>query len=201
MPDDEKAITIPNLGRAEAVRRIRECEKTGQTWLDLGHLALEELPPELGQLTHLRHLALRKERCDLAIEDRIKWIYDKNRPTQALTDLSSLVKLSALTTLSLSGCESVSDLGPLQTLTGLNTLYLSWCKSVSDLGPLRTLTGLNTLHLAWCESVSDLAPLRTLTRLTNLNLYGCMLVSDLEPLRPLTELSWLILDFCKPLSD
>ena len=56
------------------------------------------------------------------IEDRIKWIYDKNRPTQALTDLSSLVKLSArLTTLSLSGCESVSDLGPLQTLTGLNS--------------------------------------------------------------------------------
>ena len=62
MPDDEKAIPIPKSDRLEAVRRIRECEKTGQTWLDLGDLALEELPPELGQLTHLRHLALGKER-------------------------------------------------------------------------------------------------------------------------------------------
>jgi GTPase SAR1 family protein/Leucine-rich repeat (LRR) protein len=201
MPDDEKAIPIPNSGRAEAVRRIRECEKTGQTWLDLGDLALEELPPELGQLTHLRHLALGKERCDLDIEDRIKWIYDKNRPTQALTDLSSLVKLSALTTLSLSGCESVSDLGPLQTLTGLNTLYLSWCKSVSDLGPLRTLTGLNTLHLSWCESVSDLGPLQTLTGLNTLVLKGCALLPDLGQLRTLTGLTWLDLSLCKLVSD
>ena len=42
MPDDENEILESN--RLEAVRRIRECEKTGQSWLALGDLALEQLP-------------------------------------------------------------------------------------------------------------------------------------------------------------
>ena len=65
MQGDEKALPTPKSARQEAVRRIRECEKTGQTWLDLGDLDLEELPPELGQLTHLRLLALGKHRPEL----------------------------------------------------------------------------------------------------------------------------------------
>jgi len=224
MPDDEKASPIPKSDRLEAVRRIRECERAGQTRLDLGDLALEELPPELGQLTRLQHLALGKERFDLESEDRIGWVNDQNRPTQAFTDLSSLVKLSELTTLSLSGCESVSDLRPLRTLTGLTTLCLkgcalladlgplravaglTWldlsvCESVSDLGPLRALTGLTFLDLTGCKRMSDLEPLRTLTGLTTLELPGCPLVADLGPLRTLTELTWLDLSWCKSVSD
>jgi hypothetical protein len=103
---------------------------------------LEELPPELGQLTYLRHLALRRERFELEVGDRIGRGLEKDRPTQPFTDLSPLGKSTALTTFSLWGCDSVSELGPLRSLTALTRLEVGVCKRVSDLEPLRTLTRL-----------------------------------------------------------
>jgi hypothetical protein len=35
MFDEETVRPMSESGRLEAVRRIRECEDTGQTWLDL----------------------------------------------------------------------------------------------------------------------------------------------------------------------
>src|SRR5579872_1600265 len=132
MPDDEKAIPISMSDRQEAVRRIRECEKTGQTWLDLSDLALEELPAELGQLTRLRNLALGSMNLKVIVGDRVEWgpVNDPRRRAAqgenpfplnvarngTFTDLSPLVNLTALTRLSLYRCKSVSDLGPLGTL-------------------------------------------------------------------------------------
>ena len=127
MPDDEKAIPISRSDRQEAVRRIRECEKTGQTWLDLSDLALEELPAELGQLTRLRHLALGSMGLKVIDGDRVEWgpVNDPGRraaqaenrfpPNGArsgtFTDLSPLVKLTALTRLSLSGASQCRTWG------------------------------------------------------------------------------------------
>jgi len=200
MPDDEQAVPIPKSDRLEAVRRIRECEETGQTWLDLGDLVLEQLPPELGQLTRLRHLALGTTALKVTRDDQVEWL-DSDSRRGALTDLSPLVNLTALSTLSLVGCTLVSDLGPLRTLAELTRLDLSSCESVSDIGPLGSLTGLTFLNLTKCGSVSDLGPLRTLTRLTILSLQGCASISDLSPLRSLTELTALTLSFCDSLSD
>ena len=201
MPDDGKAIPIRESDRLEAVRRIRECKKTGQTWLDLGDLALEELPPELGQLTRLQHLALGKHRPEFKDDGRIFWHSEPYRPTQRFIDLGPLVKLKGLRTLSLTSWKSLSDLGPLEKLIGLTELHLSQCESVSDLGPLRTLTELTTLDLTGCKLVSDLKPLGALKKLTALVMLSCGLVSDLEPLRTLTELQVLLLIRCRSVSD
>ena len=57
MSDDE-VTRIPSLHEQEAARRISDAQRTGQDWLDLGDLSLGELPPELAQLTRVRHLAL-----------------------------------------------------------------------------------------------------------------------------------------------
>jgi Leucine-rich repeat (LRR) protein/GTPase SAR1 family protein len=225
MFDEETGRPTRESDRLEALQRIEECEKTGQIWLDLGDLALEELPRALGRLSHLRHLALGVCSFKAADGDEVIWEYDRRRRSaQPLTNLSSLAGLGALTTLSLAGCERVSDLGPLGALTGLVRLDFEGCKSVSDLRPLRTLTGvtqlslrdcalvshlgslqtltsLKTLHLGECASVSDLGPLQALTGLVRLDLNGCKSVSDLGPLQALTGLVRLDLNGCKSVSD
>jgi internalin A len=201
MPDDEKTIPISSSDQQEALRRIRACEKTGQTWLDLGDLELEELPPELGQLTHLRLLALGNHRPLFWDDGQIFWEFENLRPTHRVTDLGPLSKLDALETLSLSGWKSVTDLGPLGRLVELTKLILWHCESVSDLGPLATLTGLKDLELTGCKSVSDLKPLGALAKLTTIGMYSCGSISDLEPLRTLTELEVLLLSGCRSVSS
>jgi GTPase SAR1 family protein/uncharacterized small protein (DUF1192 family) len=201
MPKSKKVPPLPNSGQEEAVRRIRECEKTGQVWLDLGDLALEQLPPELGLLTHLRHLALGRNRLKVMDGDRIETDWDINRHDQTLADLLPLTKLTGLTTLSLVGCTSVLDLEPLRTLTGLATLDMSSRMSLSDLSPLQALTGLTKLRLDGFTSVSNLGPLTTLTRLTSLSLGEFTSVSDLGPLKTLTGLTRLFLWKCNQVSD
>lgn len=201
MPGDEKTIPISRSDRQEAVRCIRECEKTGQTWLDLGDLELDELPSELEDLTHLTLLALGQHRPLFWDNGQIFWEFENSRPTHRATDLGPLSKLKALKTLSLSGWKSVTDLAPVGKLVGLTKLILGHCESVSNLGPLATLAALTDLELTSCKSVSDLKPLAALTKLTALGMYSCGSVSDLEPLRALTELEALILTGCRSVSD
>ena len=192
MSDDDKANPISRSNRQEAVRRIRECEKTGQTWLDLGDLELDELPPELENLTHLTLLALGQHRPLFWDDGQIFWEFENLRPTHRVADLGPLSKLKALKTLSLSGWKSVTDLGPLGSLVELTKLILGHCESVSELRPLATLAALTDLELTSCKSVSDLKPLGSLAKLTALGMYSCGSISDLEPLRTLSELEVLI---------
>ena len=93
MLDEETGRPTAEWDQLEALRRIEECEKTGQIWLDLGDLALEELPRELGRLAHLRHLALGVHRFKAADGDEVIWEYDSYRSAQRFTNLSSLVGL------------------------------------------------------------------------------------------------------------
>jgi GTPase SAR1 family protein len=180
---------------------MRECEKTGQTWLDLGDLDLEELPPELGDLTHLELLALGRHSPLFADDGQIFWEFHLSRPTHRATDVGPLSKLKGLKTLSLSSWKSVTDLRPLEKLVGLTKLLLPHCESVSDLGPLARLGELTDLELTGCKSVADLKPLGALTKLTALGMPSCASISDLEPLRTLTELVVLHLMQCRSVSD
>jgi internalin A len=123
----------PEEAYEEALRRIREAERTGAVKLDLSGRALNRLPPALARLTSLQSLNL--SGC---------W---------QLTDLSPLASLTKLQSLELSGCEQLSgELSPLASLTSLQTLNLSWCEQLSDLPPLARLTSLRSLGLDQCTS-------------------------------------------------
>jgi hypothetical protein len=135
---------------AEALRRIREAERTGEVELDLsgwkkgkegktgsleytGLETLNRLPPEL----------------------------------ECLTSLQSL---------NLSGCYQLNDLSPLASLTSLQSLNLSWRQQLSDLSPLASLTSLQSLNLSYCSGFRRFAPLKSLLpTLKELYLYRCKL--------------------------
>jgi hypothetical protein len=71
---------------AEAERRIEEARKTQAESLDLGDLALSELPASLGDLPRLKALFLGVVRPTEAVE--LKW--DRDREPPDFTDLSPL---------------------------------------------------------------------------------------------------------------
>ena len=182
----------------EALRRIREAEKTGAVELDLsgwkegetGVLfytkleTLTRLPPELERLTWLRDL-------------------DLFGCAQLSGNLSPLATLTSLQSLNLSWCIRLSgDMTPLASLTSLQSLALEGCKQLSDLSPLASLTSLQSLNLKGCCQLSgDLSPLATLTSLQSLNLKGCeKLTGDLSALAGLTSLQSLNLKGCEKLT-
>ena len=91
----------------EALRRIREAERTGALELDLSG----QKKGETGTLE------------DTGLETLNRF------PPE-------LERLTSLQTLNLSGCGLPSDLGPLAGLTSLQSLKLTMCEELSDLGPL-----------------------------------------------------------------
>lgn len=181
----------------EANRRIEEAKRTGAKALDLGDLALEEVPPSLGGLTSLETLSLGRSR----VTGAGGFDLDFSRTSGKFEDLGPLSSLTSLQTLDLSWCEGVSELGPLSGLTALRSLDLSGCKRVSDLGPLASLGALESLSLIVCRAVSALGPLSGLAALKSLSLTLCAAVSDLGPLSGLTALQSLELSGCRGVSD
>ncbi len=168
---------------AEAERRIEEARRTQAESLDLGDLALSELPASLGDLPHLRALYLGRQRLTEA--GNLEWDADRKPPK--LKDLAPLARLQELQRLSLNACEGVTDLAPLAGLQGLQGLNLSGT-GVMNLFPLARLQGLQSLSLNGCEGVTDLAPLARLQELQSLSLNACEGVTDLAPLAGLQEL-------------
>jgi internalin A len=172
----------PNL--AEAERRIEEARRTQAKILDLGDLALSELPASLGDLPHLKALYLGAimptETGDL------KWDFDRKNPE--LADLAPLAGLQGLQSLNLSRCRAVADLAPLAGLQRLQSLGL-WNTGVTDLAPLAGIKGLKNLDL-WSTNVTDLAPLARLQALQRLDLSRTG-VTDLTPLAELRGLQLL----------
>jgi len=92
--------------------------------------------------------------------------------------LTALAKVTSLTKLDMSWCESLEDngLSHLDSLTSLTYLDMRYCKKVTDagIGSLSLLTGLKYLNLESCEKVTDegLHSLSPLTSLTSLNFCG-----------------------------
>jgi Leucine Rich repeats (2 copies) len=166
---------------AEALRRIRETENTGATWIDLSDIEfLHQLPQA---------------------PERLKSLLTVNLPAEWLTEVSPLAGLTSLQTLELSRCGLITDLSPLAGLMLLQTLELSGRELITDLSPLAGLTLLQTLDLSSCERLTDLSPLAGLTSLQSLNLSRCVQLTDLSPLAGLTSLQTLDLSSCERLTD
>ncbi|MCA9029168.1 MAG: hypothetical protein KDA66_00090, partial [Planctomycetaceae bacterium] len=154
---------------AEAQRRIGLAKQQQASMLFLGDLPLEELPPELGELSELCVLALGKQR---PAADGQSWDFDYRRAAFRGTDLSPLQHLTSLTSLHLSWCGWVSDVSPLQHLTALTSLNFFGCKQISDLRPVLQLLELRKLGLGRlsAQSFEQIRPL--LSQLEDLQLYG-----------------------------
>jgi internalin A len=173
----------PNL--AQAKRRIEDARRAQAESLDLGDLALRELPASIGDLQHLKALYLGKVKP--ARGGKFEW--DESREVIGLTGLTSLSGLTVLQSLDLSST-GVTDLSALSGLQGLQSLDLSGT-GVTDLSPLSGLQGLQSLDLSG-TGVTDLSALSGLQGLQSLNLWGTG-VTDLSPLSGLQGLQSLYL--------
>src|SRR5215203_3763130 len=167
----------------EAERRILEARRTRAESLDLGDLALSELPVSLGDLPCLKKLYLGMVGPNEAGEP--KW--DGDREPAEFMDLSPLACLAGLQSLDLAGTK-VMNLTPLACLAGLQSLDLVGT-GVTDLLPLLGLAGLQSLNLAG-TGVTDLSPLLGLAGLQSLNLSSTE-VTDLSALLGLAGLQSL----------
>jgi internalin A len=181
----------------EAERRIAEARRTGAEVLDLGDLALSELPASLGDLPDLRALYLGTYRPGNG--GQAQWDEDRKAPDFA--DLAPLAGLQSLQSLNLSDCPGVTDLAPIASLQALQSLYFWYCRAVEDLAPIATLQALQSLDLIDCHAVTDLAPIAKLKALQSLNLGSCFGVTDLAPIAKVEALQSLNLDSCHGVTD
>ena len=85
------------------------------------------------------------------------------------SDLSDIVKLYSLTSLSLAG-NNITDISELSSLGGLMYLDLSG-NSITDISPVSSLSSLRTLILD-SNSISDFSPVYSLYNLTTLSIKG-----------------------------
>ena len=200
---------------AEAERRIEEARRTRAESLDLGDLALSELPGNqaafrglqailsstsitilapLAGLQALQSLDLSDtDITDLAPLAGLRELRYLNLSNVGVTDLAPLTGLQALQMLNLSST-GVTDLSPLAKLPELQSLDLSKTR-VTDLIPLAGLETLQMLNLS-STGVTDLSPLADLPGLQNLELSNTP-VTDLAPLARLQGLLYLKLDGCR----
>jgi internalin A len=184
-------------GWAIARQRIEKeaRERTGK--LDLRGLGLEEIPPEVTGLAHLRELVLldedifnpttnaRQNRiADLGPLARLTALQSLDLDLSEVDNLAPLAQLTALQSLDCSFTQ-VADLAPLARLTALRSLKCGSTR-VADLAPLARLTALQSLDCSQTQ-VADLAPLARLTALQSLNCKDTQ-VADLAPLARLTAL-------------
>lgn len=189
----------PEEAHAEAIARIQAAKASGQTWLDLGDLGLEEIPAEIGCLDELEILALGATKIVPAFGG-IDFEWDDDRVSQII-DISAIQSLTSLRLLDLDGCLNVCDLTPLESLTTLQSLSLHGCERISDLTPLQALSDLRSLNLFECRELTDLAPLQALAALESLSLIRCHHVTDLKPLQSLAALQSLDLRWCRGVRD
>lgn len=136
---------------AIALERIEKCRSTRATELDLSGLGLDEIPPEVFELTWLEKLNVSRN-----------WLSDMN----FLKHVPNLISLDC-------GFNKISDLSYLQYAPNLTSLSFVY-NQISDLSPMRGLSALNELC---CDSnpIQDIATLDRLilsSQLTVLTLYN-----------------------------
>lgn len=169
---------------AEVERRIEEARRDQAESLDLGDLALSELPASLGNLPGLKTLFLGTEKSPRAVDFESR----DSRASPRFADLTPLASLRGLQSLDLANCREVADLSPLAGLENLQSLNLNWTDA-EDLSPLASLREARTLQVRGCR-VTDLTPLSGLRELQHLVLTATD-VADLSPLSGLQELKSL----------
>ena len=124
--------------------------------------------------------------------------------------LSSLPRLTSLTTLDLSHCSELTDAALVHHVsgcTGLTSLVLSHCPLLTDAGieAVRTFTGLRTLSVAHCPKLTDasLLAMTALTALESVDVCGDELISDagLAHLASLPQLAAVFVSDCPKVTD
>ena len=142
----------PKVMMKEALRRIEEAKKNRATRLDLSCLGLEELPPEIGQLTRLEWLSL----------------YG-NQLTALPREIGQLTRLKELY---LSGNQLTAlprEIGQLTRLEGLSLYGNQLTALPREIGQLTRLEWLSL----YGNQLTDLPPeIGKLVRLKVLSLYG-----------------------------
>eukprot|EP00656_Telonema_subtile_P012088 TRINITY_DN16066_c0_g1_i1.p1 TRINITY_DN16066_c0_g1~~TRINITY_DN16066_c0_g1_i1.p1 ORF type:complete len:750 (+),score=128.29 TRINITY_DN16066_c0_g1_i1:1-2250(+) len=119
----------------------------------------------------------------------------------ALTDFSTLSKLSKLQELDLTELGIKSIPAEIACCPHLNTLDVSRCAQLTDLSELCRAPWLECLFMCNCVSLEELAPLAHLVNLKQLKLSGSASVADLSPLSPLTQLRVLDIDSCDRIAN
>ena len=189
----------------EIARRLIAEEREKQTgFLDLGNLALTELPEELFELTELRGLnlgflyvdehgelqgvsnilennALIEIPAGISALRKLEALYLSSNP---ISDLNGLRRLTALRSLDCSDT-ALTDLTSLPPLPSLHHLDFSGTRII-DLTPLAGYIGLENLSFHRTQ-VCDLSPLRALKGLQQLN-FSASRITDLTPLEALENL-------------
>ena len=151
---------------------------------DFSDLAV--LPPDIGSLTALKSLTLRRTPVsDISALSGLTALGSLDLSGTQVSDISALSGLTALSGLDLLGTP-VSDISALSGLTGLMGLSLSRTQ-VSDISALSGMTILREIDLSG-TLVSDISALSGLEGLIDLDLSGTQ-VSDLSPLLSLTQLA------------
>ena len=157
------------------LERINHALKSGQTKLDLSGLGLQEIPPEIGRLSHLKELSLENNLLK-ALSDEIFQIEDleildlSNNPgLYALPpDIKSFTKLISL---DLSNCYSLyalpQEIGELYTLKMLKVQQSALYSLPRKIGQLKALIELqiSNSHLDYI-----LPEIGNLSNLVSLNL-------------------------------
>jgi hypothetical protein len=115
-------------------------------------------------------------------------------PPGSSMDLTPLVGMADLESLSLDVERRVQSLAPLAGLTELERLYLRRLAHPSDLAPLAGLTRLTGLTITETH-VEDLSPLAALTALRLLVMHETFVDIELDPLAGLTAIDTLALSF------
>src|SRR5262245_23217825 len=121
----------PSEAVAEARKRIAIARESHLHWLDLGDLGLEHIPPEIGELSDLRVLALGRVKLREG-PDRFEWEWDDTRPEPRMASVEPLRGLSGLTSLDLGGCERLTSVEPLRGLSRLTSLDLGGCAQLTS---------------------------------------------------------------------
>jgi len=181
---------------SEAKRRIQEALTTGATKLDLSGLQLTEVPPELGQLSHVTALDLSQNQLT-SVPPELGQLSNLTMLDLYQNQLTSvppeLGQLSNLTELYLDQNQLTSvppELGQLSTLT---VLYLTQNRLTSVPPELGQLSKLAALGLAQNQLTSVPPELGQLSNLTVLDLYQNQLTSVPPELGQLSSLKELYL--------
>lgn len=120
---------------------------------------------------------------------------------QMVKNIEPLTQLPELTALALLDCTANLDLKTLTEMPKLNELAVSGCASSNNLSIIGGLVKLNSLSLDLDESLKDLSPLAQLINLRSLWLCGCSELVDIGPLTTLQRLEELNLAWCQALTN
>ena len=159
------------MDRSELLAVIEKAKQSGQKSLYLSHQWIEELPPEIGQLTHLTSLDL--------------------SANQLTTLPESIGRLTNLTSLDLSANQLTTLPDSIGQLTNLTSLKLNNNQLTMLLEPIGQLTNLTSLDLGANQLTTLPESIGQLTKLTFLDLYRIRLTTLPESIGQLTKLTEL----------